>query len=124
MVTWKVPQAARGCEPNVAPATITLVFVLTLRSSFTCTGHKAHKAGRRLPCKCRCLDLWEAAGLFREHLGPDSAQPIPQAALLYLCMMRTRITEELALLPGSSLYPCLVDGGGGSRSAGQHADQP
>ena len=76
------------------------------------------KRSRCLASKRRCLDLWEAAGHFHEHLGPDSAQPMPQPALLYLYVMRTRIAEELAFLPGSSLYQNLTNGGGGSSAAG------
>ena len=37
---------------------------------------------------------------------------------MYLCLMRARVAEELAFLPGSSLYECLVDGGGGSCEKG------
>jgi len=65
------------------------------------------------------VDLWEATALFRQHLGPDSAQPMPRSAHVYLCLMRARIAEELAFLPGSSLYERLLEGGGGSYDKGE-----
>ena len=67
----------------------------------------------------RCLDLWEASAHFRAHLGPLSPQPMPAAALHYLALMRARIVEELAFLPGNSLYDSMVHGGGGSCSEGR-----
>ena len=38
---------------------------------------------------------------------------------MYLCLMRARIAEELAFLPGSSLYERLLEGGGGSYDKGE-----
>jgi len=38
---------------------------------------------------------------------------------VYLCLMRARIAEELAFLPGSSLYERLLEGGGGSYGKGE-----
>ena len=72
-----------------------------------------------LSLRRRCLDLWDATQHFYQHLGPGSAQPMPRPAHVYLCMMRARIAEELAFLPGSSLYERLLAGGGGSYEAGE-----
>lgn len=72
----------------------------------------------------RCLDLWEATSHFRRQLGPASALPMPEAAASYLGLMRARIAEELAFLPGSSLYSCLCNGGGGSLRAGEEGPEP
>lgn len=44
---------------------------------------------------------------------------MPEAATRYLGFMRARIAEELAFLPGSSLYSCICAGGGGSLRAGE-----
>ena len=81
-------------------------------------------------CHDQCVDMKDQSQLllmparslcFRLMLAVPVAVAVAlvqEAVAHYLGFMRVRITEELAFLNGSTLYGAMLQGGGGSRAAG------